>query len=241
VAGLSDATFLWRALSYLAWLGEHRPERPILGTLVYLRPEDDVGQALAQAPAQAGGWAVQFSCLRLWEQDAAAAVASGLPGLLALSPLLGGATAALAEQAAQAIIAQVAPPTQGELLATLGIFAAPLLETERFIRLVTKERLMSTDLISYLLQDKVAEFEQQKAALEQQKAALEQQRVIAVQALQQAIEDVVVTRFPDAPARLMRGIRAYTDPVQLEQLHHAVLTVPDLAEVERLLSTAPGA
>jgi predicted transposase YdaD len=242
--GYTDPTFLWRTLGYLAWLGEHRAERPILVTLVYLKPGDDVGQLLEQAPGQAGGWAVRFACLRLWQQDAAAAVASGLPGLLALSPLLGGATAALIEQAAQTIIAQVAPPTQGELLATLGIFAAPFLETERFIRLVTKERLMSTDLINYLLQDKVAEFEQEKAALEQQKAIVVQEKAALekaalearlVQALQEAIEDAITARFPTAPLALTRPIRQTTEPTRLQALLRGVLTVADLAAVERLL------
>jgi hypothetical protein len=178
--GYTDRLILWRTLGYLAWLGQNRSERPIKATVIYLSPEDDVGETLVQAPHVPGGWSVTLSCIRLWQQDAQAALESGAPGLMALTPLMRGATAVMVEQAAQGLIQQTAPPSQGELLAALGIFAEPLVSTERFIRLVTKERLMTSDLISYLLKDKLAEMEQahkqELARLEQEKAGLEQKR-----------------------------------------------------------------
>ncbi|NJO82165.1 MAG: hypothetical protein HC828_04730 [Blastochloris sp.] len=229
--GWRDPVLLWRTLSYLGWLGEHRRERPILATVIYLKPGDDVGDRLEQQVAGVTGWNIQLPCVRLWEQDAVAAVASGAPGLLALAPLMRGATGDLVETAAQTLLRTTEPPLQGEVLAALGIFAEPIFPVDQCIRLVTKERLMSTDLITYLLQDTVTEFEQERARWRT--------------ALQQSIEDVIIARFPTAPAILTRALREIQEPAQLQALHRAVLSAPDLAEVERLITTAtqpsPGA
>lgn len=124
--GWHDPVLLWRTLGYLGWLGQHRPERPILVTVIYLKPDDDSGTDIVQRLADSdGSWHVTLHTVRLWEHDAAAALGSGVPGLLALCPLMQGATATMVEQAAQQIIAKVVPPSQGELLAALGIFAEP--------------------------------------------------------------------------------------------------------------------
>ena len=139
-----------------------------------------------------------------------------------------GATAELVEAAAQALIQATAQPVQGALLTTLGIFAEPLLSAERFIRLVTKERLMTSDLISYLLQDKVEEFAQEKTALETKLR----------QMLQQMVEDTVVARFPSATVLLIRQLRHVDDLTKLQNLHRAVLAASDLAEVEQHIEAA---
>ena len=225
--GYPDPLFLWRTLGYLAWLGQNRPERPILATVIYLSPRDDAGDSLVQALDGQHGWSVTLPCVRLWEQDAAAALASGAPGLMTLIPLMHGATEDLVEQAARSLIAEVAPPIQGELLAALGVFAEAVMPTEQFIQLITKERLMATDLISSLMQDKVAEHEQQVAVWRQ--------------ALQESVEDVIIARFPTVPAMLTRKVRTVNDPVRLQRLHQAVLAAADLTEVERLLNEAAGA
>jgi hypothetical protein len=226
--GWRDPLFLWRTLGYLAWLGQNEEERPVLATIIYLTPNDDVGEMLTQALTGYPGWSVRLPCVRLWEQDALAAVSEGKPGLMALSPLMHGATVELVEHAAQQIIAQVTSPMQGELLATLGIFAEPLMEPERFIRLVTRERLMSTDLIAYLTQEKTAELEQKLAERE----------LFVRQALQQAVEDVIITRFPDAPALLIRHMHQITVPERLMQIHTTALQATELTEVERLITAA---
>ena len=36
-----DLLFLWRSMGYVMWLGQDRFERPLLVTMIYLRPEDD--------------------------------------------------------------------------------------------------------------------------------------------------------------------------------------------------------
>jgi hypothetical protein len=244
--GYADPLFLWRTLGYLAWLGQNRTERPIRVTLIYLTPTDDVGTRLDQASSEIGGWQIAFSCVRLWQHDATAAVASGQPGLLTLAPLMRGATPKMVEQIVQTLLAQVSPPVQGELLAALGIFAEPIFDTERFIRLVTKERLMATDLISLLTADLVEE----KATLVEEKAILVEEKAILVKQLraarenqahllQQMIEDVIVIRFPSVPALITRKLRDISDLNRLEALHRAALQATDLAALEQQIDAAP--
>jgi hypothetical protein len=252
--GWYDPLILWRTLGYLAWIGQNRPERPILVTLIYLTPNDDVGDTLVQAGDGQRGWQIRIPCIRLWQQDATAAIASGKPGLIALSPLMQGATAEMVEQAAHLIRDAGDPAAQAELLTALGIFAEPLMATERFIRLVTKERLMASDLISYLMQDQLAEWEQEKAALERTqaelRAALEREqatvrdaalRETALKTAQQAIEDVLIARFPDIPLAVMRDIRRITNPERLQALIGPLVAAATLDEARRLLAEAAAA
>lgn len=93
--------------------------------------------------------------------------------MLALTPLLAGATTELVETAVQRLLTEAPPAIQNELLAALGMLAEPLLDTERFLRLVTKERLMQTDLITYLMKDKELAFAEREAAFAAEKATLE--------------------------------------------------------------------
>jgi hypothetical protein len=250
--GWHDPTFLWRVLGYLSWLGQNHTERPILATLVYLKPADDVGDTLIQQLAGMAGWQVHIPCVRLWQQDAVAAVASGRPGLMALAPLMQGASPALVEQVAQQLISSVAAPIQAELLAALGIFAEPLVDAERFIRLVTKERLMSSDLITLLTADLVEEKDallQEKRALLHEKDALLhekdlllQERALLAQQVQerlrQAIEDILVTRFPTAPLRITTQLRNVVTPDQLQSLIHVAAIAPDINSIEQAITTA---
>jgi len=250
--GWPDPMILWRTLGYLAWIGQNRPERPILVTLIYLTPADDVGDTLVQAGTGQTGWRITIPCVRLWQQDATAALASGKPGLIALSPLMQGATADLVEQATSLILGAVAPPAQAEVLTALGVFAEPLMATERFIRLVTKERLMASDLISYLMQEKVAEWEQKEADWEQkeadweqEKAALQTQIQVAqqtmVQAGQHAIAGILIARFPDAPLAVMNDIQRITRPERLQALIGSLSRAATLDDARRLLADAAAA
>jgi hypothetical protein len=56
-------------------------------------------------------------------------------------------------------------------------------------------------------------------------------------ALQQAIEDTVILRFPNTPIVLVRKLRSVSDPKQLAALRSNVLEAPDQAAVEALLAT----
>ena len=173
--GYRDPLFLWRLMGYLSWVGLHHPERPITITPIYLRPGDDVGSSLRQGLE--GGlesWGITFTCVRLWEQDAEAAVDSGAVGLAVLSPLMAGATGALVERVAALVLEQgAAEPQRADLLTILGVFAEPLVGRDRFVRLIGREQLMASDLLSYLMEEKLAELEQERA---RERAALAAER-----------------------------------------------------------------
>ena len=168
--GYRDPLLLWRSLEYLARLGPEREQEagPLLLTLIYVDPKADMGDTLTQILDGREVTAYRFNCVRLWKQDASLAVASGLPGLAALSPLMGGADAALMEQAAKVVLEGTPRgQVQADLLNVLGIFGEGLIEAERF------ERLMSSSLMEYLYKDKLADVEREHAA---ERAKLERER-----------------------------------------------------------------
>ncbi len=223
--GYRDPNFLFRVLGYLAWLGQNRAERPIAITLVYLHSSDDVGATLIQMVEGRIDWTITFRCVRLWEQDAVEAVASGRPGLAVLSPLMRGATSALIEQAAALVLEQTtADPRQADLLNILGIFAEPLMEMQRFVQMVGRERLMASELLNYLMAEQMAE--------------LERERTAQVQTLIEAIEEAAISRFPQMPIARMHDIRQVRDAERLRPLLLAVLRAPDQAAAEAALRAA---
>jgi hypothetical protein len=256
--GYRDTRFLWRVLAYLGWLGQNREERPVAASLVYLQQSDDVGDTLTQEVPGQGAWTVRFHCVRLWEHDAAAAVHSGRPGLAVLSPLMAGATEALVEDAARVVLhSTVRDRRQADLLTILGILAEPVMDARQFVRLMGKEQLMASDLISYLTDELVAErtaalqhqleeertvlqhqLEEERTALQRQleeRAALQRQ---LQQVLVEAIEDTVAARFPQTPAAIVLALRDVQDPKQLRQALRAVQHAADQATVEAALLAA---
>jgi predicted transposase YdaD len=252
--GYRDPLFLWRLLGYLAWLGQNRPERPLAASVVYLHPGDDTGDTLHQEVPGLGGWSVRFHVVRLWEQDAQAALASGRPGLAVLSPLMRGATAELVEQAAQVVLAETpADQRQADLLTILGILGEDLMDTARYVRLLGKERLMASKLISYLAEDLVAErtaalqrqAAEERAALQRQvaeeRAALQRQVAEERAALVEAITDAVAVRFPDAPIGPIAALGQLHDAERLRVTLRAVLRATDQREVEAALRAAVAA
>jgi hypothetical protein len=93
---------------------------------------------------------------------------------------------------------------------------------------------MASDLITYLVDEKVAEIEKKYAdELQQTRTAMSR---ALYQALQEAVEDAVILRFPNTPAVLVRNIRSLSDPEQLASLRRAVLQAPDQPAVEALLA-----
>jgi hypothetical protein len=104
---------------------------------------------------------------------------------------------------------------------------------------------MASDLISYLMQDKVAEWEQKEAKLQEENAALHAQIQAAlhatVQAGQHAIEGILIARFPDGPLAVMHDIRRITNPDYLQALIGLLVTAATLDEARRLLADAAAA
>ena len=242
--GYPDPHFLWRLISYLGWLGQNRSERPILATAIYLTPADEPQDNLDQRMDGVRGWSADIPSIRLWEQDAYAALASNAPGLIALAPLMHGADTALVEAAARSIMQRTEQPTRGELLTALGTFAEPLMPSQRFLQLVQKEHLMASGLIATLFQDEFTAIEAEKQALLKQKDELVQQKDELVQrqdelthSFQQALHHALALRYPTAPAQLFDQIAQVRAAQQLQQLLDTILTAPDLAQIQQAVAT----
>lgn len=231
--GYRDPQFLWRTLGYLSWLGQNRRERPILATVIYLHPGDDVGDTLQQGTPGSASWIASIHSVRLWTLDAAKAVASDAPGLAVLSPLMDRVTPALVEQAVDIVLRRVEPPNQDELLTVLGIFAEGVMTAESLDRLVSRERVMASTFIRRVFQEELAEIE-----AETQRRELEAQRREAalLQDLQQMVEETLLARFPEIPARLYAQVRQVADRAVLKELHRALLQAPDQVAAESILA-----
>lgn len=236
--GYRDPRFLSRALYYRAWLGLER-QIPILATLIYLKPGDDTGDTLRQTLDGHDVFVVPFHCVRLWEQDAAAALASGRPGLAVLTPFMRGADRSVVEQAASLIVQATSDAgRQADLLTILGVFAEAWVTPTRLEALLGRERLMSSDLLSYLMREKTAELEQKTAELERQRAEERAELAQFRQTLEQAVEDAMVVCFPMAPFALVAEIRTIRDPERLLRLHRTILEAPDQQGAEQAIREA---
>jgi hypothetical protein len=240
--GYPDPAVLWRLTGYLAWLGQRYRDVTVIGTVIYLNPSADAGDTLRQTVDGRNLLVWQLPVVRLWELDAVAAAEQGSVGLAVLSPLMRGATADLVEQVVVQVLEQAPLAQQADLLSILGVFAEPLIESQAFVRLVGKEKLMSSDLITYLVDEKVAEVERKVTEEYQQKLEEYEQKLTAMaRTVQEAVEDTVILRFPNTPAFLVRNIRSVTDVERLAALRRAVLRAPDQAYVEALLAAIPAA
>lgn len=222
--GYNDPAVLWRLAGYLAWLGQRHDAQVIGGTVIYLTPGADVGDTLRQTVDGRDLLAWHVPVVRLWELDATNAAQRGSLGLAVLSPLMRGATAELVEQVVVLVLDQAPPSQQADLLSILGVFAEPLIDSQAFVRLVGKEKLMASDLITYLVDEKVAEVE----------------RRFSVE-MQRAVEDTVALRFPNTPTGLVRNVQFLNDLDQLAALRRAILQAPDQAAAEALLAAIPPA
>jgi hypothetical protein len=121
----------------------------------------------------------------------------------------------------QAILHQAPPEQQADLLVILGVFGAPWIPAERFVRLVGKEQLMTSDLVSYLMEEQVAERESRY-----------------VEELQHTLEATIAARFPQAPLGFALTIHQISRPDDLHRLIVAVVRASDLATVEQELNAA---
>jgi hypothetical protein len=108
--GYYDSAVLWRPAGYVAWFGQQEPGTTVVGTVVYLAPEYDVGDTLMQVIDGQVVQAWPVGRIQLWTQDAQDALAANSLGLAVLSPLMHNADASLVEAAARMVVAQ-APPT----------------------------------------------------------------------------------------------------------------------------------
>ncbi len=155
--GSTNTELLWRTMRYLAELAEQRPIRPVLGVVIYLEPDDDVGDRLAQElEGVRGAWSFQIDTIRLWELEAAAYVTAG-PGLAVLSPLMRGASIDTVFAVAERVIDEAGIEEQSELLNMLSVFSERFIDPTQFIALVGKERLMRSGVFNILAEEVAAE------------------------------------------------------------------------------------
>jgi predicted transposase YdaD len=224
--GYRDPQFLWRTLGYLSWLGQNRRERPILATVIYLHPGDDVGDTLEQGTPGMAYWIASIHSVRLWTLDAAKAVASDAPGLAVVSPLMDRVTPALVEQAADIVLRRVEPANQDELLTVLGIFAEGVITPENLERIISRERVMASTFIRHIFQEEFSALE----AESQRREAMNLDR------LRRGTEDIVAVRFPNTPIGIVRIVQQISDPDALLDLQRVLLRAADQAEAERILA-----
>ncbi len=219
--GYRDPAVLWRLAGYLAWVGQRTPTIPVIGTLIYLAPQYDIGDKLDQIIDGVTVQSWPIHCVRLWEYDAATALASGALGQIVLSPLMRNANQQIVEEAAQAVLRQAPLPQQADLLVILGVFAEPFVAADRFVRLVGKELLMASDLVTYLMEEQSAEREMRYAS-----------------ELQRTLEAAIAARFPQAPLGLALTIQRIVKPEELHRLIIAAVQTPDLDTLVQQVNVA---
>jgi hypothetical protein len=221
----------------------------VLGTVVYLHPTCDMGDTLQQVIDGQVVQQWQLACVRLWQYAAADLLASGAVGLAVLSPLGQHPSADLVEQAVGVVQQQAPRPQQGDLLSILGVFAEPLMETERFKRLVGRERLMESKLFNDLFQERLEEcveerinervnervtavqnelqarFQAEKAELERKIRDDEAEKA----ELQHALVEALLTRFQQVPPAVLRDLWQVK---RIRDLHRLIVGVVQAADVE---------
>lgn len=240
--GYPDPLLLWRVLGYITWLALHRDERPILVTIVYLTSQADVGDVLRQELDGQEVQAVRFHVVRLWEQDAQAAFATGRVGLAVLSPLMRGATQELVSQAAQLVIREAPQDRQADLLSILGVFAEPLINPAQYVQMMGRERLMESKLLELLVQEKEAEMREREARREAEMGVREAQREESLRmTLKGAIEGVIIARFPSAPVAILKPIQDVQDTDRLTQILLGVSQAQDQDGLTHVLAGEAGA
>ncbi len=259
-----DETGLWRFVGYLAWVGQKNPGKVVIGTLIYLTPNSDLGDALIQEIDGKVVHSCPIHCVRVWLLDAHKAIGSKKVGLAVISPLMHNATKETVEEAITLIQQETTMPQQAELLSTLGIFAERLMPAEEFIQKVGRNNLMESALIQYFVDDALKknkeEMEvQQRSALETQKVEFEAQKVEfeaqkqailenqlaqmegkQVSSLQQTLTLALVRRFPQAPAALVQDIWQITNPEQLYAMIVELAAATNVSEFEQALKHANG-
>ncbi len=170
------------------------------------------------------------------------------------------------EGAAELVLHRASRPEQADLLSILGVFAEPVIAVQEFTRMIGRERLMESKLIEYLAEEKIAEatakataeaiaaterkYEAERRMYEAERQKAEAERAVreerlrheaTVEALQFTLEEVIVTRFPQAPAILLHELRPVEDPDQLHSPITAAAGAPDVSTLTERVRSITGA
>ncbi len=261
--GYYDRAVIWRVLDYLAWIGREYPGFAVVATIIYLRPEYDVGHTLPQV---IDGQTVQewkIGRVRLWEHDAHEALASGHLGLALLSPLMKGADRALAEHVVEMALRQTPQPQQQEIFSILATFTETLIGKDRLIAMIGKEKLMQSSVINSLVEEAVneqieerfaqrlneelakrlneelakewAKWEQQQKERQERERQERERQERERQEILQTLVDAVATRFPQASISLVRDIWQIPKSVNMHDLFLTVVKAQNEEDFARLL------
>jgi len=118
---------------------------PVLTTVLLVNPPGPKSEPAYQI--QLGDQILmdyRFERVKLWELDAAEAVAVGDPGLLALVPLMGHADLGLLERACRGIERSAPAPQHPDLLAVLHVFAKQRYTRQNLSQLIRREQIMQS-------------------------------------------------------------------------------------------------
>ncbi len=259
--GYSDKLVLWRLLLYIVQVALKYPHMKVVGTVIYLKSEYDVGDTICQIIDGETVTKWPLSCMRIYEYDAAELLVEEDPVLAALALLGKNVSAEVVEQVIAIIQQQLPYSQQADVLAVACVFAEPYVPRERFIQLVGKEHLMQSSIIASLVEEEVekrveimkpgiiasveeeakrivamreAELEQERSALE--KRLTESQGVQERHDLQKTLFNILAKRFPQAPVAVIANIYAIDQPSMLHRLIVELGTTDDFASWERLLN-----
>jgi hypothetical protein len=137
-------------------------------------------------------------------------------------------------QALDTILRTASPPQQSNLLSILTTFSEPWVSTEHILQLVGKERLMESKIWNTLLAEAMGEAKAEIKA-EAKAEAMDEATKLHINDMQQTLENALITRFPQAPVRLMRDIRQLSQSSQFNDLIIALVAVQDVEEFEHKL------
>jgi predicted transposase YdaD len=182
-------------------------QAPVITTIIYLfrrrQPEAPVFRVMVRGQ-EVNRW--QFDCVRLWEMEAQAALAQGLPGLAVLVPLMKGATLTRIEQAARQIEATTPEARQADLLALLHAFAEGKYTVEQLERIIGKERIMESSVYQW------------GRAQGQAEGRAEGEAVGLLKGQREMCREAVRKWHPRAGAKVWSAIEQCTDPEALKDV-----------------------
>jgi predicted transposase YdaD len=175
---------------------------PVLTTIVYLFSEAEQEEPVFRVQLgdrEINRWA--FQCVRLWELDANAVLAQGLPGLASLVPLMNAVQWEHVEQAVRQIETTAPPEQQTDLLAILRAFGESKYTIRQLERIIGRKRLMESSIYKWGLEEGQA-----KGLAE------------GLMAMRQLCREIVQKEHPRAGAKVWTAIDQCTDLTTLREV-----------------------
>jgi len=141
----------------------------------------------------------------------------------------------LLAEAMDDIKARVVEETETEFAQKLASIEAEYQAKVAEYKAEVEERTAEAEKRTAEVEERTAEAEERTAEAEAYKAQAEQAARLHINDMQQALENALITRFPQAPVRLMRDIRQLSQSSQFNDLIIALVAVQDEEEFEQKL------